>query len=236
MHEPAAPGNPLSGSPLHYAKLCNLAQIDWGGSGMVMPLAGSTPEVGVLHAGLLDAGFGANAILYMSVAWAAHEDYKAAHDIDVWANYVKSPSQNWWDYWNHYREGGVVHDVREFRALFGVGVNANTEAVFSEVAQAMITIFAHTDDGWEAPPLEKLEEAHHHGWTPKLLVARSVLTLWALLAMAPIMHLEPPLGWEAVAAEVSDPMQRTFDTFPGTYSHYVQAHPGFRIAHHTPNT
>jgi len=212
MHEPAA--------PLHYGKLLDLVHIDLGGHRRVFPLSASTPGAVELKQGLEQAGLGMNSgpglTKYTAALWAAYEDYKTAHDIDIWANSVTlmgirimPPNQNWWDYWNHYQER---EHSRPNRTWPTIGYLCEHEV--GEAKQLLASLLLATE---RAPPLSKLEEAHHRGWTPKLLVARSVLTLWALLAMAPLLFgfIDPTT---AAAHAFHVPMDTTFTTLRGDYA------------------
>jgi hypothetical protein len=238
-------------SPLHYSKLLNLVHLSAGESGRVLPLSVDTPGAVELAQGIqqLEGAVtgqhwarGCNK--FMALVYAAYGDYKAAHDIDIWANSVSStgeriirPDQDWRDYWLLYREANVASQIayrrsgREWfspeRPGYGIGLRATvTHLCEFEVPKAKQLLAALPDDK-RGHSLHSLHAAAQDGWTAELLVARSVLTLWALLAVVPILGgtVDPTTS----STMAVTPMEQQFQLWPAEYSQHVLANPEARV-------
>ena len=148
------------------------------------------------------------------------------------------PNQRWWEYWDHYQEDDVRSQIayrrsgREWvspeRPGYGMGLRATVKHLCEyEVVKAK-QLFAPLPYNVYAPPLTKLVFAEYHGWTPNLLVARSVLTLWALLAVSPMMLGIPDPTTENGRAFLV-PMDPWFQTLSKKYVANVLTNPALRL-------
>ena len=240
------------GSPLHYGKLIKPAHMALGrirltGHGGLLPLTVSTPGAVELKEGLEQAGIGTvhhlGLFAYMAVVYAAYEQYKTAHDIDIWANSespsgirIRTPDQHWWDYWNHHQEDAVASEVQLRRSgvsspRYGPGLRTTFKHFCEHEVGEAKQLLAPFRPNMHAPPLTDLGAAAQLGWTPELLVARSVLTLWAVLAIYPmLMSANPDLSQEA---DLTDPravasgyaLEEVFEKIPGEYADMLLANP-----------
>ena len=182
----------------------------------------------------------------MALVYAAYGDYKAAHDIDIWANSVSStgeriirPDQDWRDYWLLYREANVASQIayrrsgREWfspeRPGYGMGLRATVKHLCEFEVPKAKQLFASFPHNINAPPLNSIFRLvlANDGWTPNLLVARSVLTLWALLAVVPILGgtVDPTTS----STMAVTPMEQQFQLWPAEYSQHVLANPEARV-------
>ena len=246
------------GSPLHYSKLLNLVHMSAGENGRVLTLSVATPGAVELQQGLQQAGLGSFGVpnpslgtsKYLAVLYAAHEEYKTAHNIDVWANSTSwmgvrlmRPNQHWWDYWNHYLDDDVRDALtyrrsgREWfgpdRPGYGIGLRANIKYLCEHEVGKAKQLLAPFWPNMHAPPLARswsyLYPAAQLGWTPELLVARSVLTLWALMAISPMVIASAPDPTTEGVPFFSEPMEDSFKKLPSEYVNDVLRNPELRL-------
>lgn len=135
-----------------------------------------------------------------------------------------TPDQDWRDYWQHRQEANVASEVqRRYMSLTTTFHNL----VFHEVGEAkrLLEWYSSFWPNMPAPPLTKLYDASGYGWMPHLLVARSVLALWALLATAQIMVGSSFDPTTPQAPNFGDPMEDSFKNLPRMYADELVANP-----------